>query len=149
MLYIMDFLIKQFCIYKQYSQCVQSLPVGNPNMTVQQKHYSQLHWLPIKQRINFKIATITHRCIYGTAPQYLKDLLILASNPRSLRSSNDRTKLIIPFTRCKTFAMHSFSIAAPTIWNQLPMSVRETTNFELFKRQLKTYLYRAAFYSVP
>ena len=65
----------------------------------------QLHWLPIKQRINFKIMTITHRCIYGTAPQYLKDLLIPVSNPRSLRSSNDRTKLIIPFTRCKTFAM--------------------------------------------
>ena len=64
----------------------------------------QLHWLPIKHRINFKIATITHKCIYGTAPQYLKDLLILARNPRSLRSSNDRTKLIIPFTRCKTFA---------------------------------------------
>ena len=65
---------------------------------------SQLHWLPIRHRINFKIATITHKCIYGTAPQYLEDLLIPASNPRSLRSSNDRTKLIIPFTRCKTFA---------------------------------------------
>ena len=48
---------------------------------------SQLHWLPIKHRINFKIATITHKCIYGTAPQYLKDLLILAPNPRSLRSN--------------------------------------------------------------
>ena len=107
---------------------------------------SQLHWLPIKYRINFKIATITHKCIYGTAPQYLKDLLIPVSNPRSLRSSNDRTKLIIPFTRCKTFAARSFSIAAPTIWNQLPKSLRETTNFELFKRQLKTHLYRVAFY---
>ena len=63
---------------------------------------SQLHWLPIRHRINFKIAIITHKCIYGTAPQYLKDLLILASNPRSLRSSNDRTRLIIPFTRCIT-----------------------------------------------
>ena len=83
----------------------------------------QLHWLPIKQRINFKIATITYKCIYGTAPQYLKDLLIPTPNPRSLRSSNDRTKLIIPFTKCKTFAAWSFSIAAPTIWNQLLMSL--------------------------
>ena len=37
---------------------------------------AQLHWLPIKQRIDFKIAAITHKCLYGTAPQYLKDLLI-------------------------------------------------------------------------
>ena len=105
-----------------------------------------LHWLPIKQRINFKIATITHKCIYGTTPQYLKDLLILAPNPRSLRSSNDRTKLIIPFTRCKTFAAQSFSIAAPMIWNQLPKLLHETTNLKLFKRQLKTHLYRVAFH---
>ena len=105
----------------------------------------QLHWLPIRHRINFKIVTITHKCIYGTAPQYLKDLLTPVSNPRSLRSSNDKTKLIIPFTRCKTFATRSFSIAAPMIWNQLPMSLQETANFELFKRQLKTHLYRVAF----
>ena len=66
---------------------------------------AQLHWLLIKQRINFKIATITHKCLYGTAPHYLKGLLIPAPTPRSLRSSNDKTRLIIPFTKCKTFAM--------------------------------------------
>ena len=82
---------------------------------------SQLHWLPIKHRINFKIVTITHKCLYGTAPQYLKDLFILAPNPRSLRSSNDKTKLIIPFAKCKTFATKSFSIAAASVWNQLLM----------------------------
>ena len=82
---------------------------------------AQLHWLPIKQRINFKIATIIHKCLYGTSPQYLKDLLILAPAPRSLRSSNDKTKLIIPFTKCKTFATRSFSISAPSVWNQLLM----------------------------
>ena len=109
---------------------------------------AKLHWLPIKHRINFKIATITHKCLYGTAPQYLKDLLILAPTPRSLRSSNDRTKLIIPFTKCKTFATRSFSIAAPSVWNQLLMLLWETTNFELFKRQLKTHFYWVAFYWV-
>ena len=110
-----------------YLQTVQSMCA---KLTLRKSKYnsttealSQLHWLPIRHRINFKIATITHKCIYGTAPQYLKELLILAPNPRSLRSSNDTTKLIIPFTRCKTFATRSFSIATPTIWNQLPMSL--------------------------
>ena len=84
---------------------------------------AQLHLLLIKHRINFKIATITHKCLYGTIPQYLKDLLILAPNPRSLRSSNDKTKLIIPFIKCKTFAARSFRIAAPSVWNQLLMSL--------------------------
>ena len=107
---------------------------------------AQLHWLPIKQRIDFKIAAITHKCLYGTAPQYLKDLLILAPTPRNLRSSTDKTRLIIPFTKCKTFAVQSFCISAPSVWNQLPMSLREISNFELFKQQLKTHYYQVAFY---
>ena len=30
---------------------------------------AELHWLPIKQRIDFKIASITHKWLYGTTPQ--------------------------------------------------------------------------------
>ena len=100
------------------------------NLTLKKSKYdstrealAQLHWLLIKQKINFKIATITHKWLYGTAPQYLKDLLILAPTPRSLRSFNDKTRLIIPFTKCNTFAAQSFSISAPSVWNQLSMSL--------------------------
>ena len=107
---------------------------------------AQLHWLPIKQRIDFKIAAITHKCFYGTAPQYLKDLLTLAPTPRNLRSSTDRTRLIVPFTKCKTFAAQSFSISTPSVWNQLPLSLREISNFMQFKKQLKTHYYQIAFY---
>ena len=64
---------------------------------------AHLNWLPIRQRINFKIATITHKCIYGNAPQYLKDLLTFTPTLINLRSSID-TRLIVPFSKCKTFA---------------------------------------------
>ena len=30
---------------------------------------AQLHWLPIKQRINFKIASVAHKCLHETTPQ--------------------------------------------------------------------------------
>ena len=112
------------------------------------KALAQLHWLPIKHRIDFKITAIIHKCLYGTVPQYLKDLLIPAQTPRNLRSSTDKTRLIIPFTKCKTFAAWSFSISAPSVWNQLPMSLREISNFELFKWQLKTHYYWVACYWV-
>ena len=54
---------------------------------------AHLHWLPIRQRINFKIATITHECIYSTTQQYLKDFLAFTLTPRNLRSSTDITRL--------------------------------------------------------
>ena len=107
---------------------------------------AQLHWIPIRQRINFKIATITHKCIYRTTLQYLKDLLTFTPTPRNLRSSIDKTRLIVPFTKCRTFAAQSISISAPTVWNQLPSTLREITNFELFKIELKTHYYHEAFY---
>ena len=34
-----------------------------------------LHWLPGTYRVNFKIAMLAHKCIYGNALEYLKDLI--------------------------------------------------------------------------
>ena len=143
----MDFPIKQSHTYRRYKQCMQNSPSKNPSMTAQGKHLHSFIGSLLK-RINFKITTITHKCLYGTAPQYLKDLLILGPTPRSLRSSNDKARLIIPFTKCKTFAVWSFNVSAPSVWNQLPMLLWETSNFELFKWQLKTHFYQVAFYWV-
>ena len=66
---------------------------------------AHLHWLAVRQRIKFKITTITHKCIFSMAPQYLKDLHAFTLTPRNLRSSTDTTRLIVPFTKCKTFAV--------------------------------------------
>ena len=139
---------KQSHTYRRYKQCVQNSPSKSPSMIAHGKHLHSFTGSLLKQRINFKIATITHKWLYRTAPQYLKDLLILAPTPRSLRSSNDKTRLIIPFTKWKTFVTWSFSISAPSVWNQLLMSLQEISNFELFKWQLKTHFYWVAFYWV-
>ncbi len=56
---------------------------------------STQHWLPIKHRIDFKIALITYKALNGLAPQYLSELLSHYSPPRPLRSQNSG-HLIIP-----------------------------------------------------
>ena len=47
-----------------------------------------LHWLPVKQRIIFKILLLVFHCVHGTAPQYNSSLLQNYTPIRSLRSSN-------------------------------------------------------------
>ena len=37
----------------------------------------ELHWLPIKQRIQYKILTLTHKCLNKIGPKYLQDLIHL------------------------------------------------------------------------
>ena len=44
-----------------------------------------LHWLPVPQRIQFKILLLTHKALHNQAPSYLTDLLHRHNPPRSLR----------------------------------------------------------------
>ena len=104
----------------------------------------ELHWLPVSQRIDYKILLITFKAIQEVAPQYICDLLKPYSVPRTLRSS-EANLLAIPPTRTKTYGDRSFSAAAPTLWNKLPDDLRELNELSPFKRQLKTYLFKCAY----
>ena len=106
---------------------------------------AKLHWLPIRQRIIFKICVLTFKLLHGQGPVYLQDLLHYRHNTRSLRSTIDQSLLLIPCTKCKTFAARSFSVAAPTLWNDLPRCIRESNTLLSFKHDLKTHLYKEVF----
>ena len=47
-----------------------------------------LHWLPVQQRVLFKVLILTYQAYHKTAPSYLCDLITPYSNSSSLRSNN-------------------------------------------------------------
>nr|XP_054752548.1 uncharacterized protein LOC129258279 [Lytechinus pictus] len=104
----------------------------------------ELHWLPIKSRIRFKVLLITFNAVHGFAPQYISELVSPYTPSRTLRSS---TQLLIqvPRLRTKTHGERSFSYSAQTLWNSLPSTLRSQNNPGLFKSQLKTFLFNEAF----
>ena len=58
-----------------------------------------LHWLKVSERIKFKLAVLTYRCLHGAAPRFLiDDIRQLSDIPsrRVLRSSS-RNELVIKF----------------------------------------------------
>ena len=64
----------------------------------------ELHWLPIHQRIAYKILTLTDKCINGQGPQYLRKLITVQRHQRQgLRSQNQKDLLLRLCTRLKTF----------------------------------------------
>ena len=101
-----------------------------------------LHWLPVSLRIEYKISLLTHQCIHGHAPQYLKELLTTQTSTISLRSATNNT-LHVPRTKLCTMGDRAFSSAAPRLWNTLPEYLRASQT--VFKRGLKTYLFRKAY----
>jgi len=40
----------------------------------------ELHWLPMVQRVRFKLALIVFKCLHGLAPSYLTDDCVLVSS---------------------------------------------------------------------
>ena len=83
----------------------------------------ELHWLPVKYRIQYKLATLAFGHFDGTLPPYLSSSLCTCQPSRSLRSSTERL-LKIPRTNLKTFGELSFGYNAPTVWNSLPADLR-------------------------
>jgi hypothetical protein len=69
-----------------------------------------LHWLPIAQRIEYKLLLLTYKALHGLAPSYLKDLITVAKSNRNLRS-NDQFLLQIPKTLSVKYGERAFSYA--------------------------------------
>ena len=47
-----------------------------------------LHWLPVAQRIEFKILLLVFKCYLGQAPSYLQSLIVPYTQPRYVRFQN-------------------------------------------------------------
>ena len=98
-----------------------------------------LHWLPIAERIKFKINITTFKCLQETAPTYLQDLIKRYSPIRTLRSAEQN---LVEVVGAKTrYGKRAYSLAAPVEWNALPQECRNCTSLADFKRRLKTYLF--------
>ena len=104
----------------------------------------KLHWLPVRYRIEFKIAVTTYKVLQTNQPEYLRELLAIKENKRSLRSCS-KMLLKVPKSKLKHAGDRSFAVAAPTIWNQLPESIKFLATVDDFKRKLKTHMFKKAY----
>ena len=130
-------------------------PVSNPQplvhepRTVSQCHWGlvytieclkQLHWLTIKQLIQYKILVITHKSLNGNAPKYIQELVKEKQTPsRSLILGSSGRIFIHPKIWKETFASRSFSYAALALRNSLPRCLLDESYTTVFKKHLKKY----------
>ena len=104
----------------------------------------QLHWLPVNQRINYKILLLTYKALNGQAPSYITELLKPYTPARNLRSSS-KNLLKIPLVKLVSYGHRCFSFAAPTLWNSLPDYIKQSSSLSSFKTYMKTYLFKKCY----
>ena len=101
----------------------------------------QLHWLPIKRRIVFKIILLTYKALNGLAPGYIADIFELHSQAGSLRSVR-KYLLSVPRTIVNNCGDRAISVAVPRLWNPLPMHIKMSNSVPIFvNKRLKTFTF--------
>src|SRR6218665_3027610 len=71
-----------------------------------------LHWLPVSQRILYRISALVWRSVIGCAPSYLTDLCRPVSDLASRRAlrSSARGELLVPRARSALKQRRAFSV---------------------------------------
>ena len=113
------------------------LPRDQINKLLRKK---DLHWLPVKCRIEYKILIHVYRCLNGMAPLYLANLLKRQS-PGRTRSSEQRL-LDIPRTKLASFGDRSFRVVGPRLWNALPIDIKCCRTLSAFRKALNTHIFK-------
>ncbi|XP_067379202.1 uncharacterized protein [Channa argus] len=102
--------------------------------------FRSLHWLPVAARIRFKALSLAYRLVNSTAPAYLNSLIQVYKPSRPLRPANER-RLVVPAPHRRHQAK-LFSAMFPRWWNELPNAARSADSLPIFKKLLKTELFR-------
>ena len=99
-----------------------AVPLYQSLQSLYQSHLlSNLHWLPVRKRMDFKIATLTYKVLSTQQPAYLHNLISYHQPSHVLRSSS---QLLLEVPRTKTeFGRRAFSSASPQIWNDIPLPI--------------------------
>ena len=108
---------------------------------------SELHWLRVPERIQFRLCVLAYRCLHDTAPSYLAEMLHRTTDVAGrccLRSAATPT-LLVPSTRRSSLGDCAFTVAASRAWNSLPANVRDAPSFLTFRRLLKTLLFEQSY----
>ena len=86
-----------------------------------------LHWLPVKQRIHFKLLLITFKAIHGLAPKYISDLITINKGTRyKLRSNDQGLKLALPRVKTLTTLGPGLSVLLPQHYGTTSPNLSET-----------------------
>jgi len=95
----------------------------------------------LSRELNTKfVCVLVYKCLHQAAPTYLAELCMVSesTNLDHLRSAA-RGDLAVPRSRTTRYAQRCFAVSGPTLWNSLPLSVRDPSlTMTRFCARLKT-----------
>ena len=108
----------------------------------------ELHWLPVKARIIFKMCVLTYQALRFGKPMYMGNMLrsFRPETAVNLRLSDDPYRLDEPRSR-SNIGTRAFERSAPRLFNKLPLEVKQSPNVDIFKKKLKSFIFADCYQS--
>ena len=82
---------------------------------------------------------MTYKALNGMAPSYICDLLQAHQPNRNLRSASRGLLLVVPPHQTQAYGARSFLVASPTLWNSLPVDIKNAQSLFILKRSSKHF----------
>ena len=103
----------------------------------------ELHWLPVRKRIIYKLAVMVYKCLHGLAPPYLAADCVPVTSVASRRHLRAAASGCLAVTEMKTtLGRRNFAVTGATIWNNLPADLQlHSQSLLSFRQKLKQYLF--------
>lgn len=101
-------------------------------------HINTLKWLKIEQKYMYDIGLFIFKILNNQVPSWVLPLATIGTT--SLIQTRQQHNLIIPRTSTLT-GERNLAVRGPTLWNDLPISVREASNVNAFKNKVKNHYF--------
>jgi len=102
-----------------------------------------LHWLPVQQRIEYKVSEVVYRRLHKAAQTHLAELCSPVSESANCGHLHSAAQgyLAVPHSITTRYGQRRFAVSVPTLWNSLPLSVRDPSlTLTQFCAHLKTVI---------
>ena len=121
-----------------------------PRLTPVKPLLQSLHWLPVIQRIEYKLTILIFKVKTTNTPDYLSRLLMESTTTTSMTLRSASRTMLRPKVTRTCYGGRAFSASAPAIWNALPADFNFSDSCNVFKKRLKhIYLTKPSNSSLP
>ena len=98
---------------------------------------NDLGWQTIDMRQNYFYSTLMYKCIHGDAPVWLTNQILMACEYHDVNTRNaSQMNVIVPKPKVDFFRK-SLQYQGATVWNHLPLHVKESSSLHSFKKMYK------------
>ena len=127
---------KTYKIQKRAAKIILNKPLKTNSLMM----FKKLDWLSFQLRCNYHIGVLIFKCKNNLAPTYMKQLLTFSQNEKYNLRSSARTD-IIQLKPKTNYMKDTFNYSSITIWNNIPLEIKQCSTLSSFKKRYKKLLY--------